>query len=182
MCVFEHCTWYVPTQSIYGLYTRCTSCIYTCYVVWCVLLGDAWVCFGFAWSFLGHCVGVAFAFLLYCVVRHLLFLGTSRGPHREAVWVGLQGAGERAAGACEPLVYVGHRVARFFRSAAGACSHGGGLRESLGWWAGLCAVLAAGAGMAQARNADRSCDTLCSRPARSAARAPRFICAHVLLA
>ena len=46
----------------------------------------------------------------------------------------------------------------------------------------MCAVLAAGAGMAQARNADRSCDTLCSRPARSAARAPRVTCAHVLLA
>ena len=43
-----------------------------------------------------------------------LFLGTSKGPHREAVWVGLQGAGERAAGACEPLVHVGHRVVRFF--------------------------------------------------------------------
>ena len=52
----------------------------------------------------------------------------------------------------------------------------------MGWWAGLCAVLAAGAGMAQAMNADRSCDTLCSRPARSAARVPRAICAHVLLA
>ena len=119
-------------------------------------------------------------------VSRIAVLGSFDPSHPRVVSrpraVGLQGSGERAGGACEPLVYVGHRVARFFRTAAGACSHGGGLRESLGWWAGLCAVLAAGAGMVQARNADRSWATLGSRLARSAARAPRFICAHVQLA
>jgi len=163
---------------VHGMYTVYIRSVYTMHILYLYLLCDQHISAWFGMIVYWLCVYLACSFLyLACS-----FLGTSKGPHREAVWVGLQGAGERAGGACEPLVYVGHRVARFFRTAAGACSHGGGLRESLGWWAGLCAVLAAGAGMAQARNADRSCDTLCSRPARSAARAPRAICAHVLLA
>ena len=72
---------------------------------------------GFALALLGRFLVIALVlrwlfFMLLGIAW--LFLGTSKGPHREAVWVGLQGAGERAAGACEPLVHVGHRVVRFF--------------------------------------------------------------------
>ena len=72
------------------------------------------VMLGFALALLGRFLVIALVLRWLFFYVAWLFLGTSKGPHREAVWVGLQGAGERAAGACEPLVHVGRRVVRFF--------------------------------------------------------------------
>ena len=63
------------------------------YVAW-LCLSLSWLCLVVSWLLRWCCIGVSFALLGMA----WLFLGTSKGPHREAVSVGMQQARWAAMG------------------------------------------------------------------------------------